>query len=216
MKKSEISVSALAPLFENVEKLTKPQRIGIYAGTLVLIIGLSIWLLFWPKYDNIELLNQQLAKAETELAKAKKNARELNDWRNKMKTKEAQYKSVMRALPEKGEIPSLIAGISRAGKDSGLEFLLFQPKKETPKGFYAEIPVDIKLVGGYHQIAVFFDRVSNLPRIVNLRRIKIAPGSKTSESGSLDMSCQAVTYKFIESAASTKSKRGRRRAPKKK
>ncbi len=216
MKKNETSASALAPLFENIEKLTKPQRIGIYAGTLVVILGLSIWLLFWPKYGQIESLNQQLAKVEQELAKAKKNARELNDWRNKMKTRESQYKSVMRALPEKGEIPSLIAVISRAGKDSGLEFELFQPKKEMAKGFYAEIPVEIKLNGGYHQIAVFFDKVSALPRIVNLRGIQMKPGGKQKGGGILDLSCQAVTYKFIESSGSQKKrKRGRHKGHKK-
>jgi type IV pilus assembly protein PilO len=207
MKKKSPSTSALAPLFENIEKLTKPQRIGIYAGTLVVLIGLSVWLLFWPKYGEIDQLKDRLAKVEAELAKAKKNARELNDWRNKMKQKESQYKTVMRALPEKEEIPSLLAGISKAGKDSGLEMVLFQPKKEAVKGFYAEIPVEISVTGGYHQIAVFFDKVANLPRIVNLRRIKMAPGSQ--KDSSLGMSCQAVTYKFVESAAPQR-KQGRR------
>jgi type IV pilus assembly protein PilO len=209
MEKNKTSTSAFAPLFENIEKLTKPQRIGIYAGTLVLLIGLSVWLLFWPKYGRIDQLETRLAAVEDELDKAKRNALELNEWRNKMKQKESQYKSVMRALPEKEEIPSLLAGISQAGKDAGLEFLLFQPKKETAKGFYAEIPVEMRINGGYHQIAVFFDRVSNLPRIVNLRRIKMAPLSKQESSSFLDISCQAVTYKFIESAAN--AKKGRRR-----
>jgi type IV pilus assembly protein PilO len=208
MKKNTPSTSKLAPLFANIEKLTKPQRIGIYAGTLVVLIGMSVWLLFWPRYGQIDQLENQLAKVEAELAKAKKNARELNDWRKKMKQKESQYKTVMRALPEKEEIPSLLAGISQAGKDSGLEFILFQPKKEIAKGFYAEIPVEIGVTGGYHQIAVFFDKVANLPRIVNLRRIKMAPGSQ-KDAGTLSMACQAVTYKFVESTA-PQGKRGRR------
>ena len=213
MKKNKPSASALAPLFENIEKLTKPQRIGIYAGTLVVLIGLSVWLLFWPKFGTIDALEQQLASVEQELAKAKKNARELNDWRNKMKKKESQYKSVMRALPEKEELPSLLAGISQAGKDAGLEFVLFQPKSEIPKGFYAEIPVEISVNGGYHQIAVFFDKVANLPRIVNLRRIKMSPASQ--KESRLSLACQAVTYKFIESAPAPKkgarTPRGRRK-----
>jgi type IV pilus assembly protein PilO len=209
MKKNTPSTSALAPLFANIEKLTKPQRIAIYAGTLVVLAGLSVWLLFWPKYDKIGQLNSRLAKVEAELDKAKKNARELNDWRSKMKQKESQYKTVMRALPEKEEIPSLVAGISQAGKDSGLEFVLFQPKKEIAKGFYAEIPVEIGVTGGYHQIAVFFDKVANLPRIVNLRRIKMAPGSQ-KDTNVLSMACQAVTYKFVESAT-PQGKQGRRK-----
>lgn len=206
------STSALAPLFERVEKFTKPQRIGIYAFTLAAVIGLSVWFLFWPKHEKIGALEKQLTTVQQQLAKAKKNARELNDWRSKMKKKEAQYKTVMRALPEKEEIPSLLAGISQAGKDAGLEFLLFQPKPESPKEFYAEIPVDINVSGTYHQVAVFFDKVSNLPRIVNMRNMKIAPKSQQKKANALTTSCQAVTYKFVESTGQTsqKGKRGRR------
>ncbi len=212
MKKGNTSSSALASLFEKIEGLSKPQRIGIYAGVLVVIIGLSIWLLLYPKYDKIGTLEKQLASVQQELAKAKKNAAELNDWRNKMKQKEAQYKQVMRALPEKEEIPSLITGISQAGKDAGLEFLLFQPKPENRKDFYAEIPVDISVSGTYHQVAVFMDKVANLPRIVNIRNIKMAPQSKQDGGSTLTTVCQAVTYKFVEQAPAQPKKGG----PKKK
>jgi len=211
MKKGDTSRSALAPLFEKIEELTKPQRIGIYAGVLVVIIGLSIYLLLYPKYQKIDQLEQQLVSVQQELAKAKKNAAELNDWRNRMKKKEAQYKQVMRALPEKEEIPSLLAGISQAGKDAGLEFLLFQPKPESQKDFYAEIPVDINVSGSYHQVAVFLDKVANLPRIVNIRDIKMVPRSKEGEGNALTTVCQAVTYKFIESAPQKQTTRGRNR-----
>jgi type IV pilus assembly protein PilO len=183
-----------------MEKLTKSQRIGIYAGTLVLILALSAWLLFWPKYDKIDILSKKLEQVKIELAKAQKNALELNDWRGKMKKKEAQYKTVMRALPEKEEIPTLLAGISQAGKDAGLEFILFQPRPESKKDFYAEIPVDINVSGGYHQVAVFFEKVANLPRIVNIRDLKMVPESQKSAAGALMTSCQAVTYKFVETA----------------
>jgi type IV pilus assembly protein PilO len=204
MAKKTTPGSKLVPFFQKIEKLTKPQRIGIYATSVVLIIGLSAWLLFWPKHQNINALGQQLAQVQQELAKAKKNASELNDWRNKMKQKEAQYKTVMRALPEKEEIPTLLAGISQAGRDAGLEFLLFQPKPESAKEFYAEIPVDISVSGTYHQVAVFFDKVSNLPRIVNIRDIKMVPAGQKDIGGALTTTCQAVTYKFIETAGSKK------------
>ena len=209
MAKKTTSAGKLAPFFQKIEKLTKPQRIGIYAATLILIIALSVWFLFWPKYKKIDALGKQLAQVQQELAIAKKNAAELNDWRNRMKQKEAQYKTVMRALPEKEEIPSLLAGISQAGKDAGLEFLLFQPKPEKAKDFYAEIPVDISVNGTYHQVAVFCDKVSNLPRIVNIRDIKMAPTTQSESVGTLTTACQAVTYKFIETGGDQK-KKGRR------
>ncbi|MBI5552527.1 MAG: type 4a pilus biogenesis protein PilO [Desulfobacterales bacterium] len=195
----------MAPLLTRIEDLTKPQRIGIFAAVLVIIFGLSIWLLFWPKNGQINGLKTQLASVQKELEAAKKNAAELNDWRNKMSKKEAEYKQVSRALPEKEEIPSLLAGISQAGKEAGLEFLLFQPKPEVPKDFYAEIPVDINVSGNYHQVAIFFDKLSNLPRIVNVRDVKMAPQSAKDETSSLTTSCQAVTYKFIESAPKPKA-----------
>lgn len=211
MARDNASTSRLAPLIENIEKLTRPQRIGIYVGVLVVLIGISVWLLFWPKYDEIGRLEKQLAQVQAELAKAKKNASELNDWRSKMKEKEAQYKQVMRALPEKEEIPNLLTGISEAGKDAGLEFVLFQPKPESTKDFYAEIPVDINVSGTYHQVAVFFDKVANLPRIVNIRNIKMSPQSQKEGGNELMTACQAVTYKFVETAGQPKKNRARNR-----
>jgi type IV pilus assembly protein PilO len=204
MKKGSTPTSAVAPLLSKIEELTKPQRIGIFVAVLVLIFGLSIYLLFWPKHEQISGLKTQLAGVQSELETAKKNAAQLNDWRNKRSQKEAEYKQVSRALPEKEEIPSLLAGISQAGKEAGLEFLLFQPKPEVPKDFYAEIPVDINVSGSYHQVAIFFDKVANLPRIVNIRDAKMAPQSQ-KESNALTTSCQAVTYKFIESAPKPKT-----------
>jgi type IV pilus assembly protein PilO len=215
MAKEKTTNSGLAPIFEKMERLSKPQRVGIYIGTLVLILGLSIWLLFWPKKQTIDTLDGQLKAAQAELAKAKKNAEELNDWRTKMKKKEVQYKTVMKALPEKEEIPSLLAGVSQAGKDAGLEFVLFQPKPESNKEFYAEIPVDITVSGSYHNVAVFFDKVSNLPRIVNIRNITIVPGDRKAGSGQLKTVCQAVTYKFIEASAQNQAKKGRRKGRRK-
>ncbi|MDA8142036.1 MAG: type 4a pilus biogenesis protein PilO [Desulfobacteraceae bacterium] len=205
MKNATISTSSMATLFAKIEELTKPQRIAIFTGTLVVIIGLSVYLLFWPKYNRIDQLEQQLKKVQSELETAKKNASELNDWRNKMKKKESEYKTVMRELPEKEEIPSLLAGISQAGKDAGLEFLLFAPKPEVPKDFYAEIAVDMSISGTYHQVAVFFDKVANLQRIVNIRGIKMTPSSQKDQGGNaLTTTCQAVTYKFIEAAQKPK------------
>jgi type IV pilus assembly protein PilO len=198
--------SGLSPFLQKIEQLTKPQRVGIYIGTLVLLIGLSVWGLFWPKKQTINNLNVQLEKAQAELAKAKKNAEELNDWRTKMKKKEVKYKQVMQALPEKEEIPSLLASISQAGKDAGLDFVLFQPKPEANKEFYAEIPVDIKVSGNFHNVAVFFDKVSNLQRIVNVRNIIMKPGDSKKADSRLETNCQAVTYKFIEAKAEQKSK----------
>jgi type IV pilus assembly protein PilO len=150
---------------------------------LVVIIGLSVWQLLWPKHERINTLGNRLATVQRELEVAKRNAAELNDWRSRMQQKEAEYREVMLKLPETQEIPSLLAGVSEAGKDAGLEFLLFQPKPEVAKDFYAEIPVDISVSGTYHQLAVFFDKVANLPRVLStfvISNWRPNPGRRTA------------------------------------
>jgi type IV pilus assembly protein PilO len=198
MKKSKaVAIEKATPIFEKLEQLSKIQRIAIWAGVMVLLIGGFVYFSYVPKFTKIDRLKASLEKVEKELEIAKKNARQLNEYRKKMQDAEEQFKIVMRALPEKEEIPTLLSGISKAGKESGLNFVLFQPKPEVEKEFYAEIPVAIKVTGDYHGVATFFERVAELNRIVNIRDIDMTPDK---ESTNLTTTCTAVTYKFIEAS----------------
>lgn len=210
-KAKAVSVEKVNPVFEKLEQLTKVQRIAIWAGVLVLLIAALVYFSYLPNLKNIDRLRTRLAKIENELKIAKKNARELNAYRKKMQEAEEQFKIVMRALPEKEEIPTLLTGISKAGKDSGLEFILFKPTPEIEKDFYAEIPVAMQVIGDYHGVATFFENVANLNRIVNIRDIDMKPDK---ENNKLLASCSAVTYKFIE--ASDKETSGKRKKNSKK
>lgn len=203
--------SSLEPFFEKLEKLPRTYRLLISVGVFLLIIAGFVWLAYLPKYETIDKLEKELAKLEKELTTAKRNARDLAKFQEKMKEAEVQFKLVMKSLPEKEEIPSLLTSVSDSGRDSGLEFLLFQPKGEVKKDFYAEIPVNIRVNGKYHNVAVFFDRVARLNRVVNIRDINMAP----TKGDNLITSCTAVTYKFIEEksqpAKDKKKKRGRKK-----
>ena len=195
MKKLSISFDALDPIFENIEKLTKGQRILICCLTFIVLIGLFVWLSYLPKYEEIDGLKLKYQKIEEELTKARKNALKLTEFRNKRKQANEQLKIAKKALPASQEIPSLLTNISQSGTDSGLEFLLFQPGSERPHEMYADIPVAIKVAGNYHSVALFFDKVSKLSRIVNIENIKMKmPRGKNK----LETTCTAVTYKFIE------------------
>lgn len=208
MKKAKTtSTDSMAPIWEKVERLTKVQRIAIWVVLILIIIGAFVYFSYLPKYKKIDTLKKSLTKVEKRLEKAKQNARQLNRYRTKMKNAEKQFKVVMRALPEKEEIPSLLAAVSQSGKDSGLTFMLFQPKPEVKKGFYAEIPVSINVTGNYHSVANFFEKISNLSRIVNITNIRISPGK---DSDVLTTTCTAVTYKFIEEPAKPAKKTKRK------
>jgi type IV pilus assembly protein PilO len=197
---------SIEPFFEKVEKLSRVQRVAISAAIFGLIAGGFIYFLYWPKLDQINRLNTQLEKLEKKLETAKRNAKDLKKFQAKMKEAEAQFRMAMKKLPEKEEIPSLLSSISDSGQQVGLEFLLFEPKAEKKKEFYAEIPVAMNIKGDYHNLALFFDQIARLSRIVNIKNIQIsnAKGKKTSD---LNTRCLAVTYKFIETSAKKRKKK---------
>ena len=196
MSAKEIAIQKSGSLLlEKLEKLLLWQRVAILAGLIVLMVGAAVWFLYLPQYEEISQLDEKLQGLEKKLATAKVNAAELGKFQAKMQEAEAQFKIAMRALPENQEIPSLLTSISKSGQEVGLEFLLFEPKPETRREFYAEIPVAMSLRGDYHNLAVFFDKVARLSRIVNINNISVTPGKDGRE---LNTACFAVTYKFVE------------------
>ncbi|MFH1982689.1 MAG: type 4a pilus biogenesis protein PilO [Pseudomonadota bacterium] len=200
MKKIKLSLEKLEPVIARIEKLSTVQRVLIYALTFLTVVGLVVWFGLMPKYQRIEELNTELGDLEGKLVVAKRNAAQLPKLREKMQEAEDRYKLVMKALPEKQEIPSLLTSVSQSGKEAGLQFLLFQPAGEVSKDFYAEISVAINIVGGFHQVAEFFDRVASLNRIVNIKNINMKPVAEGKME--LNTSCTAVTYKFVEKTQS--------------
>ena len=195
MKKFDISLKAIDPLLENIGKLSKVHRIMICVATFIVIIGSVTYFLYLPKFENLDKLNSDYTNLEKKLVSTKKKAAQLNKYREKMKTAEANYKIAMKALPDKKEIPSLLTDITKSGKDVGLEFLLFKPETEIKKDFYAEIPVSIKVAGNYHYVGLFFDNVSRLFRIVNIKDIVM---TLSKEGNMLNTDCTALTYRFVE------------------
>ncbi len=195
MKKVTISSNSLAPMFDKIGQLTKAQRILICAAAFLVLISGFVYFFYYPKFKQIDTLDTRYKKLKSELDTAKINASQLKKFQQEMKNAEDQFKIASQALPETKEIPSLLTSISKSGQDSGLEFLLFQPNPDKATGFYSEIPVLIQVKGGYHNLALFFDRVSRLSRIVNIKDIDIAA---SDESGNLMTRCTAVTYRFLE------------------
>lgn len=194
MEKSGNTSKQLDRLFDRVSELSKIQRIMICVGVFVIIFVLFWFLSYWPRWQSIGKLNAENKRLSAELMRSKKNAQQLDTLRKEFVSKQREFNLVMKSLPEKEEISSLLTGVSQSGQQAGLEFLLFQPQGDVNKNFYAEIPVSIRVRGGYHNVAQFFDKVANLSRIVNIRNIKMS----RDKTGALTTSCEAVTYKFIE------------------
>ncbi|MCP4114641.1 MAG: type 4a pilus biogenesis protein PilO [Desulfobacteraceae bacterium] len=186
-----------APFFEKIGNLTRVQRILVCVVTFVLLSGGYFYFVYMPRQEEMKRLENDLTTLKTRLVTYKQKAAALAKYEELMAEAQARFNLAMKALPDKKEIPSLLTGISSSGNDAGLEFILFQPKAEVQKEFYAEIPVAIKVQGGYHEFAAFFDQVARLYRIVNINDISIKSRSK-SGGGGLEASCNAVTYMFVE------------------
>jgi len=191
----KLGTKQLDAVFDRVSELSKIQRIMICVGVFVVIFVLFWFLSYWPRWQSIGKLDAEHKRLSADLTRSKKNAQQLESLRKEFESKQRDFNLVMKSLPEKEEISSLLTGVSQSGQQSGLEFLLFQPQADVNKNFYAEIPVSIRVSGGYHNVAQFFDKVANLSRIVNIRNIQIS----RDKTGALTTSCEAVTYKFIES-----------------
>lgn len=214
MKKLNISLKSLAPVIERIERLSTLQRILIYAVTVIVLVGAFVYFSYMPKLKEIGNLKVKYNELEKKLQKAKRNAAQLNHYRSMMKAAETKFKIAKRALPDKKEIPTLIDGISQAAHDAGLDILVFTPKPEVRREFYAEVPISIKVSGEYHNVAVFFDMIAGLPRIVTVTDIAIAPAKGETQ---LTTSCTAVVYRFVEpEKKDDKGKKGKKNRKKKK
>ena len=212
MKKIDTSkiTNVFFEITAKIGKLSKLYKILLCLGFFVVLVGPFVYFSFVPKISKINALKKEHASLETRLATAKAKANKLKYYQDKLKDAEMEFKMVMKKLPETKEIPGLLSSISQSGRDAGLEFLLFQPESEQNKDFYAEIPVSIKVTGNYHNVALFFDKVARLSRIVNIDDIKMV---STKGSSDLLTSCKAITYRFVEAkpeqASSSKKKKKR-------
>jgi type IV pilus assembly protein PilO len=180
--------------FEKVEKLKMIHRILILVGTIVLLAGIFVALVYIPKSKDITRLNQEIAGLEKKINQAKIKARTLKKFEAEQVEVDTQFREALKLLPNQREIPTLLRSITQLGSDANLEFRLFSPNKEKARDFYIEIPVSMEVSGTYHDVATFFDKVGRMKRIVNILDISMNPIKERSTN--LTTKCNAVTYRF--------------------
>jgi type IV pilus assembly protein PilO len=179
---------------EKVEKIKMPYRIAILAGTLIVFAGLFIWFIYLPKSEQIDKARQENQRLEARLNQAKVRARALPKFEEEFAEVEMQFAEALNLLPNTKEIPALLKTVTQLGTDSQLEFVLFSPQRERPQDFYMEIPVSIQVSGSYHNVAVFFDKVGRMDRIINILNVDMKPEKERATT--LTTRCDAVTYRF--------------------
>jgi len=173
-------------------------RVGAVALAFVLVTGLLVYYFVWteerPELQQREAEEQRL---RTEFKTKHAKAVNLEVYKQQLKDIERSFGALLRQLPGKTEVPSLLVDISQTGLAAGLEEKLFQPEAEVKKDFYAEKPIKIRLTGSYHQFGEFVSGIAALPRIVTLDDIKIIPDSKDAYDA-LSMELTAKTYRYLD------------------
>ena len=189
---------------ERIAQIKLPLRILILVGTVVLLSALFIWLVYMPKAEAIEKGQQENARLQQRLNQAKIRAKGREKFEQELAQVEQQFREALKLLPNEKEIPALLKKVTQLGTDSRLEFRLFKPQKERAQDFYMEIPVSIEVSGTYHDVALFFDRVGRMERIVNILNVSMKPNQERSTT--LTTKCDAVTFRFKGSTDATPPK----------
>ncbi len=183
--------------FDKISKLRMVHRVLMFVLTVALLVGIFVAGIYMPKTKEIASLSSEIQDLTKKITNAKYRAKDLEALEAELAQAQDQLKLALRLLPTSSEIPALLKSITRLGNDSHLQFLLFSPEREVPKeDLYVEIPVSIQVMGGYHDVAMFFDKIGKLDRIVNIVNVSIIPSKP--DSPVLKTTCKALTYRFQE------------------
>lgn len=166
--------------------------------TLFLVILLAGWWFLWSEQlDTLELKRLDEEKLRVEFVAKKRQAVNLDLYTQQLNEMDRSFGALLKQLPNKSEVESLLVEINQAGMGRGLQFELFKPGSEVIKDFYAELPVSVKLTGSYHDFGAFAGDIGKLSRIVTLNNLSIG-ANVPGKDGSLSMDAVAKTFRYLD------------------
>lgn len=175
-----------------------PTPIKVIAVVLICAVvwGGGYYFLLKDKKIELESLEQKEVELRSTFEVKQAKAINLDAYKEQLAEMRVMFASMIEQLPKKTEVPELLVDISRTGLINGLEFELFQPQGERPIDFYAELPINMKVTGNYHQFGEFVSGIAALPRIVTLHDMQIGPLSE--KTGKMTMDIKAKTYRYFD------------------
>lgn len=158
-----------------------------------MVVGGVIWFDTSDQVTQLEQIKKEEDTLKQRVTVKAAKAAILDQLKAQLEQMRTDFKKLSRQLPNNTEVAELLVDISQTGLASGLEFELFKPLPESPKEFYAELPIQIRVIGSYHELGTFVSGVAALPRIVTLHDISLAPRGNIME-----MSATAKTYRRLD------------------
>ena len=203
------------PFLDTIRERPTGQKIGLWAGSLLIPLLLFWQLVYKGLSVEVTKLKDRDDQLEAQIVKEQRLTRDIKKVKGEVEKLEGKLKAALAELPDQKEIPTLLTSISGLAKDAGLEVQLFKPEAESPREFFAEVPVSIQVAGAYHKVATFFDEVSKLERIVNIGQLRMTEPKLQDSEVKLTTNCVATTFRYLEESERVKTeeqgKRGGRR-----
>ena len=187
-------------ILDTILERSTAQKLGILGVTIILIAALYYSFLFSPRADEVAKLADSVEIARNEKSVKTQKAGNLPRLRRDIQRLDAELKNAIAQLPEKKEIPELLSGISTKAQESGLDILLFRPRAEVYRDFYAEVPVDITVRGNFQNTVNFFDEVGRMKRLVNIENIGFKNPIVSGDNVVLETTSVATAFRFLDDA----------------
>lgn len=189
-----------AALQDKLTALSPAHRALLIIATVVVVAGGFYFFQYQENDARIQKLSKQIDSQQKRLAHLKDAAAKVEILEKELVLAEEDLARILAFLPDQKEIPSLLESVSQIGSQAGLENILFQPQGEQVQEFYATIPVRLDILGTFHELETFFDRISKLNRILKVDNLSISR-KKDSGEPTLQVNCTIMTFRFLENPA---------------
>lgn len=185
---------------EALKHLTSTQKFVTLALIVVILVGGFVWFVFIPKNNEIARIGEEISDLNNAINIHRIKVRKLVLLRSENTALQLKLAELKEQLPPEAEVEVLLRQISELGGRTGLEFKLWRPaaKVRDPSGLYIRIPVNIEVAGGYHSLALFFDKISQLSRIVNVSNIRMTSPKVEKGQIIIQTSFSATAFASVE------------------
>jgi type IV pilus assembly protein PilO len=180
---------------KNIGNWPLGPKLGALVVLLIIVVALSYWFDWQNQLEELETHRSKEVQLRQTFVEKKKQAINLDAYRKQLEDIEKSFGALLKQLPSKSEMDALLTDINQAGLGRGLQFELFKPAAaESLSEFYAELPIQLRITGGYHDFGAFATDISRLSRIVTLNDI----GLTSTKEGTLVMDAVAKTYRYLD------------------
>ena len=171
-------------------------RIAVFIALLLGTVAAAWWFDWRAQSDLLAQREAEEQQLRDQWIAKKRQALNLDEYKRQLEETDRQFGALLKQLPNRAEMDSLLSDINQAGLGRGLSFELFKPGTDVVKDFYAEMPIDLRIVGSYHDLGAFASDVASMPRIVTLDNIVIEGHGQGQ--GTLKLEAKAITYRYLD------------------